>query len=194
MRQERSTFRFVVLTLLVAATSFFAAAGVARLVRSGGGGGMDGSPWGGVGGGPAESGPTEPVASFEALLDEAGLAPTRLATFWVHPECVACFHYLGSMLWEVEEQRRRGGEVVFVVLGTEDEARRLTRFFPEGVRTVYDSAGALFRETGVTITPQFLHFDREGRVVRHGRGPTRWGRRPLDPDGPRPEITGTEVR
>lgn len=122
-----------------------------------------------------ESADPPSTEAFATLLGRSGLPPQRVATFWVHPECVACFHYLGSMLVEAESQADEGTAVVFVVLGTTASAERLTRFLPDGVELLYDPLGQLFTEAGVTVTPQFLLFDAEGHVARDGRGPDVWG-------------------
>lgn len=42
---------------------------------------------------------------------------------------------------------------------------------------LHDETGRLFTDAGVTVTPQFLLLAPNGSVVRHGRGPTVWGRR-----------------
>lgn len=172
--------RFAALVVVVAGVSWLAAAGVGRMVRSN-------AP-------PSAEDPVKvSVESFDSILAAADLPRRELATFWVHPECVACFHYLGSILSEAGEHAARGVQVLFVVMGREKESRDLTRLIPTDHRVAYDPTGRLFESTGVTITPQFIHFGPDGTVLRHGRGPTAWGSRPLDPEAPEPAITGTEV-
>lgn len=171
---------FVAWVVLVAGISWLAAAGVGFWLRSGDT--RDGP------GSTLDPGVVEAIQGASTAGGATGPRDERLATFWVHPECVACFHYLGSMLDEATDLEAEGARVVFVVLGSSIEADALTRFIPHAV--LHDADGRLFEDAGVTVTPQFLLVAPDGSVVRHGRGPTAWGTR--DPGPVEPAVTWTE--
>lgn len=171
--------------VVVAAVSWLAAAGMSRWLRSDDT--RDRLQ--------AVLSPDVAEALYDASPSDVASAPrdAPLGAFWVHPECVACFHYLGSMLDEAADLEADGARVVFVVLGSASEADGLTRFIPHPI--LHDETGRLFVDAGVTVTPQFLLLTADGAVARHGRGPTVWGTRdPLrrDPAMPSPGHAGSD--